>query len=110
MIAAPGESHEQMALSFGSHYGEVIGHSEIEVLALHDQRQVVVDAVVAHLEQEVAGLAATERALDPLVMTVDKVLDRLAIDFGEAELGREDLDHLAELALRWIGGVDLVRY
>ena len=74
----------------GSHHGEVIARGEVEVLGLQLQREVVIDAVVADLEQEVARLAAAERAVHPAVVALDQVVDRRVVDLGEAELGGED--------------------
>ena len=92
-----------------SHDGEVIARREIEVLGLQLQGEVVVDAVVAHLEQEVAGLAAAEGAVAP---AGSGGRSGSRSDLGstsvEAELGGEDVEHLAEHRLGRVGRVDLV--
>ena len=60
----------------GSHHGEVIARGEVEVGGLQLQGKVVVDAVVADLEQEVAGLAAAEGAVHAAIVAFDQVVDR----------------------------------
>ena len=51
-----------------SHRREIIHHREVEVLGLQLERDVVVHAEAAHLEQEVARVAAAERAPGALVV------------------------------------------
>ena len=70
-----------------SHDTEVIRRGKVEVLGLHQQRQVVIDAVVPDLEQEIARLATAEGALAPLVVAVEQVLDSPPVDRLEAQLG-----------------------
>ena len=48
------------------HDSEVVRHGKVEVLGLHQQRQVVIDAVVTDLEQEIARLATAEGRLHRL--------------------------------------------
>ena len=58
-----------------SHRREVIHHREIEVLGLELEGDLVVDAEAAHLQQEVARVAAAERAAGSLVMGLDQIVD-----------------------------------
>src|SRR5262245_14961572 len=43
-----------------SHRREVIHHREIEIFRFQLERKIVVNAEAAHLEQEIAGVAAAE--------------------------------------------------
>ena len=70
-----------------SHDREVVHRGEVEVLGLQLEWQVVVDAVVADLEQEVARLAASERPADALVVVLDQVIDSRLIDLWKPSLG-----------------------
>ena len=70
-----------------SRHREVIHHGEIEVLGLELECEVVVDAVTADLVQQVARVAAAERPADSLVVVLDQVIDRLAIDLLNPSLG-----------------------
>jgi len=89
-----------------SHHREVIHRGEVEVLGFQLEGQVVVKAVIADLEQEVAGLAAAERSRDPLVVMLDQVVDRLRIDLPKTELGRKDVDILRNIGS--VGSVALI--
>ena len=65
-VTSKADSTSMRAQRCASHDREVIHRGEVEVFGLELQWQVVVDAVVADLEQEIAGLAAAERSADRL--------------------------------------------
>ena len=71
-----GRDRRGSVLTSRSRHREVIHHGEVEVLGLELEREVVVNAVVADLEQKVARVAAAERPADALVVVLDQVVDR----------------------------------
>ena len=87
------------------HHREVILHRAVEILVGHLGRAIVVLAVVAHLQQQVAGMAESQRAAGGLEVLGDQVIDRLA-PIGDAELLAHQLEQPAELVL---GRVDRLR-
>src|SRR5205814_747775 len=71
------------------------------------QRLAPIKAQIANLQEQVARLTVAKRPL-LLVITNDQMIDAVSAQV-EPHLRREDLEELAELILRRIDHVDLVR-
>ena len=89
------------------HHREVVLHRPVEMLVGHLGGAVVVHAVVADLEQQVAGMAEAERPVGLLVVRGDQIVDRLAA-IGHAQLRAHHLEQPAELVLARVDDLDLV--
>src|SRR5262245_37435054 len=92
----------------GLHHREIVLAGQVEEFLAQLRLYLAEQAVVLHLLQQVAWLAAAERTIHLLIVRVDEVIDWLIV-VVESESAAHHLHEIAELRLGRVDDLDLVR-